>query len=281
VSVASHLQPDLPPLVGSTQHLLQVLSNLVHHAMESMPHGGRIVLRTACEYVAERTGVYDTIPEGDYVVLTVADDGVGITPSDMEHIFEPFYTKKAMGRTGSGLGLPVVYGVVKDLKGYVDVTTQESGGTQFSLFLPIAQAHVGREHQREVIDFHGTETILVVDDVAHQREVAERILSSLGYRVVSVASGREAVDHIRHYPVDLVVLDMILQEKFDGLDTYREILQVRPGMPCVIVSGFSETQRVKRAQALGAGPYVRKPYTRARLGRAVREELDHPTHAVA
>jgi CheY-like chemotaxis protein len=104
--------------------------------------------------------------------------------------------------------------------------------------------------------------------------VATRLLSSLGYQVVAVPSGRAAVDHLRTHRADILVLDMLMQEELDGLDTYRQIVKLYPGQRAVIASGFSETARVKEAQELGAGPFVRKPYTLSSLGKAVRSELD-------
>ena len=118
------------------------------------------------------------------------------------------------------------------------------------------------------------ESILVVDDVKEQRELAGAMLEKLNYTVVSVSSGEEAVEYLKQKAVDLVVLDMIMDPGMDGLDTYAKILEIRPHQRAIIVSGFSETERVSRAQALGAGAYVKKPYILEKLGLAVRKELD-------
>ena len=113
-----------------------------------------------------------------------------------------------------------------------------------------------------------------MDDVHEQRELATRTLGSLGYTVITASNGREAVQFLRHHRVDLVMLDMIMEDDFDGLDTYEHILEIHPGQKCIIASGFSENDRVKQAQKLGAGAYIRKPYTREKIGAAVRAELD-------
>jgi DNA-binding NtrC family response regulator len=118
------------------------------------------------------------------------------------------------------------------------------------------------------------ETILIVDDVQGQRDLAEAMLKKLNYTVTSVSSGEAAVAFLKEYPVDLLVLDMIMDPGMDGLDTYKKVLEIRPGQKAIIVSGFSETARVNSAQALGAGAYVKKPYVLEKLGLAVRKELD-------
>jgi len=115
---------------------------------------------------------------------------------------------------------------------------------------------------------------LVVDDTLEQRELAQVILSSLGYKVRVAANGREGIAALKASPADLVVLDMIMDGDFDGLDTYREMIRIRPGQKAIITSGYAETDRVRAAEKLGVGKYVRKPYTLQKLGRVIREILD-------
>ncbi|MDJ0886504.1 MAG: response regulator [Desulfobacterales bacterium] len=122
----------------------------------------------------------------------------------------------------------------------------------------------------------GDETILVVDDVADQRDIARRMLGKLGYTVVTAASGEEAVAYLSTNKVDLVVLDMIMPPGIDGLETYRRIVTHHPGQKAVVASGFSENERVSALQELGAGEYLRKPYSLEKIGLAVRHELDRP-----
>jgi CheY-like chemotaxis protein len=120
------------------------------------------------------------------------------------------------------------------------------------------------------------ESILIVDDVKEQRELAAKLLTKLNYRLTTVSSGEEAVRYLKQHTVDLLVLDMIMDPGMDGLDTYTKIIEIHPHQKAIIVSGFSETERVNRAQALGAGSYVKKPYVLEKLGLAVRKELDQP-----
>ena len=216
--------------------------------------------------------------EGDYVVLTVADSGVGISPQDMKQIFEPFYTKKVMGRSGTGLGMAVVWGTVKDHGGYIDVQSHEEKGTVFTLYFPASREGLsGEKLTVSIEDCRGNgESILVVDDVEEQRTIATAILSKLGYHGAAVSSGEDAVEYIKKNPVDLLVLDMIMGTGMDGLETFRKIIKWKPGQKTIIASGFSETWRVKEVRRLGAGGYVKKPYSLEKIGFAVRKELDKP-----
>jgi PAS domain S-box-containing protein len=275
VIVDMELAPSLLNVLGSAPHLSKALMNLVTNAFEAMPYGGRLTVRTTNEHLDRPHAGYEQIEPGDYVVLRIGDTGVGIEKGDLSRIFEPFYTKKEMGRSGSGLGLAVVYGVSRDHKARIDLRTEVGQGTEFALYFPVAREALP-EQDRAQEDYRGNERVLVVDDMEEQRKLAVRLLSSLGYQVEAVESGRAAVAYLCDRGADILVLDMIMEEDFDGLDTYREIAQSHPGIKAIIASGFSKTERVQEAQRLGAGPFVRKPYTLQGLGQAVRKELDRP-----
>jgi two-component system, cell cycle sensor histidine kinase and response regulator CckA len=270
------LDKNLMNLVGSPVHLSKTVMNLVANAAESMPNHGTIFISTENRYIDEPIHGHDRIEEGDYVVLRISDSGIGISAEDMERIFEPFYTKKKMGRSGTGLGMAVVWGTVKDHQGIIDVDSVEGRGTTFTLYFPATRQQIASDDpERSIADYMGNnETILIVDDVEEQRKIATGMLKKLGYQVASVASGEEAVSYMRHHAADLLILDMIMDPGMDGLETYERILAVRPGQKAIIASGFSETDRVGNAQRLGAGSYIRKPYLLENIGLAVRQELD-------
>jgi CheY-like chemotaxis protein len=181
-----------------------------------------------------------------------------------------------MGRSGTGLGLAVVWGTVKDHHGYINVESEEGKGSTFTLYFPVTREAITAEHVAVPIsEYMGSgESILVVDDVKEQRDLAAGMLSKLNYNVSSVSSGEEALLYLKEHTIDLMLLDMIMDPGMDGLDTYRSVLKIRPKQKAIIVSGFSETDRVKTARDLGAGAYVRKPYIKEKLGLAVRKELD-------
>ena len=179
-----------------------------------------------------------------------------------------------MGRSGSGLGLSVVWGVVKDHNSYLDVNSRMGKGTTFSIYFPVTSDE-GPTPLNKYVNLRGIETILVIDDNEDLRELAERLLSSLGYNVNSAENGRAGIKYLKSHKVDIVILDMIMEDDFDGLDTFEKIIELRPEQKVILASGFSETERVKKAQDLGAGRYVRKPFTREEIGLAIRESLDN------
>jgi CheY-like chemotaxis protein len=218
----------------------------------------------------------DNIQEGDYVVLEVSDTGIGIATEELNRIFEPFYTKKVMGRSGTGLGMAVVWGTVQDHRGYIDIESKDGEGTTFYLYFPVTRDSIVDEKSVVPIEtYMGTgQKILIVDDVGDQRELASSMLSKLGYSAKALSSGEEAIDYLKDNSTALVLLDMIMDPGIDGLDTYRQILKLHPKQKAIIASGFSETKRAKEAQKLGVGQYIKKPYTLEKIGIAVKEELE-------
>ena len=276
VEMEANLETDLLNIKGSSVHLSKSVMNLVSNAAEAMLDGGAIFISSKNQYVDRPIGTYDTVEEGDYVTLTVSDTGKGIASEDIKKIFEPFYTKKVMGRSGTGLGMAVVWGTVKDHKGYIDVQSAEGEGTTFTLYFPATrEISTGDKSFLSIEQYKGNgESILVVDDVEEQRVIASGMLKKLGYSVTTVSSGEEAVSYMKDNSSDLLILDMIMDPGIDGLDTYKRILEKNPEQKVIIASGFSETERVKEAQRLGAGSYVKKPYVLEKIGLTVKEELE-------
>jgi len=276
VVVEVELADDLLNVMGSPIHLGKTVMNLVSNAAEAMPEGGKLRICTCNRYVDEPVLGYDSVEEGEYVLLSVSDTGVGIAQDRLEHIFEPFYTSKQMGRSGSGLGLAVIWSTVKDLKGYIDVRSTEGEGTVFTLYFPATRAEIDTEPAPSMQSIRGNgESILVVDDVPEQRDIATRALTALGYSVMSVPSGEAAIEYLKEHQADLLVLDMIMPG-LDGLDTYQRILELHPKQRAIIASGYSETERVREAQKLGAGAYLRKPFVTQTIGLAVKQALRAP-----
>ena len=273
--IETHLENVILNILGSPTHLSKTVMNLVSNAAEAMPEGGELTVSTENQYIDRPIIGYDDVKEGDYVVLTISDTGTGIAPEDMGKIFEPFYTKKKMGRSGTGLGMAVVWGTVKDHNGYINVQSTEGKGTTFTLYFPVTRKSVEDRSEASLKDYMGKgEAILVVDDVEEQRKIASGMLKELGYSVASVPNGEDAVEYLMANEVDLLLLDMIMDPGMDGLDTYRKIIKHHPGQKAIIASGFSETDRVKELQSLGAGTYIRKPFLLEKIGISVKEELE-------
>jgi CheY-like chemotaxis protein len=237
--------------------------------------GGTITISTVNRYIDQPFLSYDDFNEGEYVILSVADNGPGISKEDLESIFEPFYTKKIMGRSGTGLGLAVVWNIVQDHKGYIDLIS-EKNQTSFNLYFPVTRQTVSDEKPYKPIeDYRGNgEKILIVDDIDSQREIVSEMLKNLGYSPASASSGEEAVEYLKRHDVHLIILDMIMDPGINGRETYERILAMKPGQKAIITSGFAETDEVKKAQDLGAGRFIRKPFTLENLGMAVKEGLE-------
>lgn len=194
------------------------------------------------------------------MTLSVADQGKGISTEDLEKIFEPFYSKKVMGRSGTGLGLTVVWNVVQDHRGHIDVATSP-GGTTFTISLPSTSSPARQTQQTVDLSLYrgNGETILVVDDVATQRQITCSILDRLGYRAEAVPGGEAAVEFVRNLPVDLVLLDMIMSPGISGRETYERITRLHPGQKALIVSGYAETEDVRETLRMGAAAFLKKP----------------------
>ena len=273
VRVVPDLQADLPYIRGAEFHLGKTVMNLVDNAVEA---GGRNVSVTTKNLHLDRDlDGYEQVPRGDYAILEVHDDGVGISREDLARVFEPFYTKKAMGRSGTGLGMSVVWNTVHDHGGYIGIHSEIGKGTAFSLYFPVtgikpeeACGAVGLED----LCGHG-EKVLVIDDAETQRAVAGDMLRALGYQVDCVESGERALQYLGENKADILLLDMTMDPGMDGLDTYRSILKIRPGQKAVIASGYSETDRVKEALRLGTAIYVKKPYSLESIGMAIKKCL--------
>jgi signal transduction histidine kinase/ActR/RegA family two-component response regulator len=274
VTIKTNLDTDLFNISGSDAHLGKVVMNLVSNAAEAIEGSGDVIISTLNRYVDRPIRGYDDVNVGEYGVLSVSDGGPGISPDDLERIFEPFYTKKVMGRSGTGLGLAVVWNVVQDLKGYLDVISDENG-TTFELYFPTTREEVSdKDLSIPIKDYQGDgEKVLVVDDVESQREIACEMLNILGYKAKAVSSGEEAVEYLKENTVDLILLDMIMAPGINGRETYERILKIHPNQKAVIASGFAETDDVKEAQRLGAGQYIKKPLTLEKIGTAVKDEL--------
>ena len=279
IQVNTSLEKDLLNIMGSPVHLSKTIMNLFINAMEAMPQGGALTITTRNQYLDKPVQGYDDVREGDYVVLAVSDTGEGIKADDLKRIFEPFYTKKVMGRSGTGLGLSVVWGTVKDHQGYIDVQSEQGKGTTLTIYFPVTrEAASADETAVSLSEYLGRgESILIVDDIKEQRELAVQMMTKLNYQATAVGSGEEAVAYLQAGQAHLVILDMIMDPGMDGLDTYKAILETHPRQKAIIVSGYSDTERVQKAQELGAGAYVRKPYVLEKIGLAVRRELDRST----
>lgn len=271
--------PDMKLLniLCSEYNIFKLVMNLISNGMEAMESGGSLQISTRNQYIDKPISGYDRVEEGDYVVLSIKDEGIGIAKEELKRIFEPFFSKKIMNKnSGTGLGMSVVWGIVQDHGGYIDIKSEIGKGTTFEIFIPVYHGEISANDLGDNLkDYTGDgETILIIDDSEEQRRLSSEILMTLNYTPVSVSSGEEGIEYFINNPApDLLLLDMIMEPGIDGLETYKEISRKNPGQRTIIVSGFTETERVIEAQKLGAGQYLPKPYTIAKLGRAVKNAL--------
>ena len=275
ITVKTQLSDSLNTILGSEIHLRTTIMNLVSNAAEAQPSGGTIKISTKNEFIDTPIQGYDSIKEGEFVVVEIEDHGLGINSADLQRIFEPFYTKKVMGRSGTGLGMAVVWGTVVDHNGYINVKSVEDQGTIFYLYFPIVHGQVVSKKEPVLMDDYlgNSETILVVDDVKEQRQIARNILTRLNYSIDTVSSGEAAIDFLASHSCDLVLLDMVMDPGIDGLETFKRIIAEHPSQKVILASGFSETEQVNEAQKLGAGPYVKKPYSIEYIGLTLKAAL--------
>ncbi|SMC21913.1 PAS domain S-box-containing protein [Desulfacinum hydrothermale DSM 13146] len=262
---------------GSAAHLHKALSNLVRNAAEAVTDTGLVTIHGGSVRLNEPLSAYETVPPGHYAILSVSDTGLGIDPKDLERIFEPFYTKKKMGRSGSGLGMTILWHTVKDMGGFVDIRSELGKGTTVTLYLPVADPPEALEQEAAgssaLVRGQG-QTILLVEDQEEQRLLVETGLSDLGYRVISAPDGPAAIQLAREESPDLILLDMVLDEDMDGADVYREVLSFRPHQKAVVVSGYTDNNRLKEVLRLGAWGFLAKPYTMDQLARTVHQALN-------
>ena len=274
VTFASELEPDLLNISCSPLHIKKCIMNLMINAAEAISGDGSIIINTENQYVDKPISENYYMEKGEYAVFSLTDTGSGISKEDINRIFEPFYTKKVLGRSGTGLGLAVVWNTVQDHGGGITVESNDKG-TIFKLYFPATREDLSKQIKNirlgELMG-HG-EKILVIDDEALQQDVAVRMLTALGYQVDSVSSGEEAIEYLKKNSVDLLVLDMIMEPGMSGRETYEQVIKLYPGQKAIIASGFSENKDVKNVQKIGAGRFIKKPYTMNRIGAAVRQAL--------
>jgi two-component system, cell cycle sensor histidine kinase and response regulator CckA len=276
VTILSHLDNGLMNVKGSSVHLSKVIMNLLHNAIEAMPAGGRITISTGNASLMTNLDCYETIPVGDYVTTSVTDNGVGISPKDLHRIFEPFYSRKTAGKSGTGLGMMIIWATIKDHNGYLDIRSQEGKGTAFTFYLPAVKEPADVQKFQFVLeDYVGSETILVVDGNVEQNEITRNMLTKLGYTVLAAAGGAEVLQMIKMQPADLVLLDAIMDGTPDCLETYAEILRIAPTQKILLTGSSSAMEELKNLRQLGAEGYIQKPFTLEKIGIAVRKMLNN------
>lgn len=270
---------DLDPRLGNIRvtpiQLTKALINLVRNAAEAIDDQGTISVYTTRRTFIEPYKGYEAIPPGQYEVLGVADTGNGIAAEHLVHIFEPFYSQKQMSNSGTGLGLTIIMHTMRDHSGYIDLKSN-SQGTVFELFFPTCCGY--EEYTTSTLSLESLlgkgEKVLVVDDLESQRLITSSILKRLGYTPFTVENGEQAIQHLKKEPVDLLLLDMIMEPGMNGYETFKEIRLLVPGQRAVVTSGCHNHPDRERIRALGISHYLPKPLSVTHLAQAIRQEIN-------
>lgn len=284
--VEFRFEPALqPPVInGCKQNLIEMIRNLVANAYTAIGGTGVVRVLTERGKINELISGFEAVETGEYAVLKISDTGPEISEEKINRFFEPFAGKSdgKHSSPGNGLGMAVAYAIIKGHKGMIDVQSRPGKGTEISVYFPVYTGPDQVADHSETIDVQGVETVLIVDDDADLRKTIMGYLRSIGYKVIGAGNGADAVELVKKAvagqgpAIDLVILDMIMPDGFDGLDTYTAMLKFNPRQKAIMASGFSITNRIKNAIQLGAGECLLKPYECEELAKAVRRELDKP-----
>ncbi len=276
IDIQMDLSDDLAEVHADPTQMEQVLMNLAVNARDAMPDRGKLTVSTRNVSLDEEyCRIHGEAKPGEYVLLTVSDTGHGMDKATIDHIFEPFYTTKELGR-GTGLGLAMVYGIEKQHEGFINCYSEVGRGTTFNVYLPAIESQGEPEVQSSgAMPALGTETILLVDDEEFVRDLGARILSKAGYNVLTATNGREALNFFEkeRRQISLVILDLIMPE-MGGKECLKELRKIDPRLKVLIASGLSADPSTKESVETGTGGLVSKPFGMKELLRQVRKVLD-------
>ena len=277
IALATALEQDLWPVCADEGQLEQVLLNLALNARDAMPGGGRLEIETANVTLDEGAAAYSApMAPGAYVRLTVSDTGVGMDAKTRAKVFEPFFTTKPVGE-GTGLGLAMVYGIVKQSGGYVWVESAPGKGSTFRIFLPRAPqgGDASQVSPAVLVPARGAETVLLVEDEDAVRGLARRVLQRQGYRVIEARNGREALEAADAHAgeIHLLLTDAVMPE-LGGLELVTALRARRPGLRVLVVSGYSSDDAERRGRAASGVAFLQKPFTMHQLASVVRAVID-------
>lgn len=269
------LNDALLKIKGGEAQLQRAIINILNNACDAMHYRGEITIQTENCSADDLSIEYGQVPKGEYIKLSISDTGCGISDCIKNKILDPFFTTKVTDKKrGSGLGMSVVDSVIKDHNGYIDLSSEIGVGTSFYLYFPVCREK-GTDSNSDMAINGGRESLLIVDDDENQRDVTSTILGKLGYTIHTVDCGEEAIDFLRENSVDLLILDMIMPKGIDGAETFRRAKEINPDQKAIIISGFSEDDRIIEAKNLGLNAFIVKPFTRETIARAVTSALEN------
>jgi two-component system, cell cycle sensor histidine kinase and response regulator CckA len=267
---------ELKAIEADPNQIEQVIMNLVVNARDAMPSGGRLTIETGNVFLNEDEARRHDVVSGDYVLLAVSDTGHGMDENTRTHIFEPFFTTKDTGK-GTGLGLATVYGIVRQSDGYIWVYSEPSHGTTFKIYFPATTASVEPPQQleQEEAALCGTETILLVEDQEHLRELLVNVLRTKGYKVLSASNGADALQLVRtESTLPVLLLTDVIMPGMRGPQLAAELSRRYPDLRILYMSGFTDNALMHSGSLPESTLFLQKPFTPELLFRRVREVLD-------
>jgi len=252
----------------------QVLMNLFVNAWQAMPQGGTLSIVTNHDHLPPaKVKAYKLAP-GRYVKIAVSDTGIGMDHETQQRIFDPFFTTKGIG-TGTGLGLASAYGIITNHQGIIEVDSDPSRGTTFTIFLPASDQPVAEKPPRSTRPLHGNETLLLVDDEEMILNVGAKMLTRIGYTVLTAQTGKAAIDMYRQQgdAIAMVILDMIMPV-MSGREIFERLREINPGVKTLLSSGYSIDGQAAQILKRGCNGFIQKPYTLEAFSQKIREILD-------
>jgi CheY-like chemotaxis protein/anti-sigma regulatory factor (Ser/Thr protein kinase) len=279
IEIESKVDENCGPIKGDPTQIHQVIMNLctnAYHAMQASGGKLEVALKEidiSYETSLERVGM----KIGPHLELTVKDSGHGMEPEVLERIFEPYYTTKEQGK-GTGLGLSVIHGIVKNHGGDISVSSQPGKGTQFTVYLPVIdEIDEETEAVASAGATRGSERILLIDDEKQIIDMEQQILERLGYKVTPKTDSEEALEEFAALPdrFDLVITDMTMP-KMTGDQLARKLMEIKPGIPVILCTGFNESITEEKALAMGIDKFIMKPIVKDELAGTIRSVLDSP-----
>jgi nitrogen-specific signal transduction histidine kinase/CheY-like chemotaxis protein len=277
ISLHIELDSSLGNVKADPGQIEQVLLNLVVNSRDAMPRGGKLRIRTSNESVEQGQGRHPAMPGGAWVRIRVEDTGCGMAPEVQQRIFEPFYTTKEQGK-GTGLGMAMVYGIVKQSGGWIFVDSEVGRGTTIDIYLPrIAELPDTIAARQSLAGIpRGTETVLLVEDEEQVRRFTCHVLENSGYVVIEARDGQEAIAVGEEYPqrIHLMLTDVVMP-RMNGREAYERLVSHHPGMKVLFTSGYTDRAIVQEGGVLDEGiAFLRKPFSGHALATRVREILD-------
>ncbi len=276
IKIQQNITDEKKIVLSDPTHIHQVVMNLCSNAADAMKESGGVlgIILDSVEMNAETAKKYHKLSPGEYIRLTVTDTGHGMVPDVMKRIFDPFYTTKEQGK-GTGMGLALVHGIVSKIGGAVHVISEPEKGSSFQVFFPKAREELIADGEDEEDIPTGDENILFVDDEKNIVEMAQEMFSGMGYKVISTMRSLDALSIFKKQPdrFDLIISDQTMPD-LTGINLAKAILEIRPDIPIIICTGFSDLIDPEMVKSIGIQEYVLKPYSKMNIARLIRKVLE-------